>query len=103
MIYENEDQLKKGCESILACEDSDVRVLDESRFREKLIDDLIHTTVFSSNPAIQESAAFLIRRGAANLAIVPASIRKKMPLRRTGVLPTAPKAACEDTIARSRG
>jgi fructose/tagatose bisphosphate aldolase len=75
MIYQNEDQLKKGCESILACEDGDVRILDESRFREKLIDDLIHTSVFSSNPAIQEAAAFLIRRGAANLGIVPASIQ----------------------------
>ena len=75
MIYENEDQLRKGCESILLCDEGDVRILDESRFREKLIDDLIHTSVFSSNPAIQEAAAFLIRRGAANLGIVPASIQ----------------------------
>ena len=29
MIYENKDQLKKGCESILAYDGGDVRVLDE--------------------------------------------------------------------------
>jgi len=75
MIYQNEDQLKKGCESILACKEGDVRILDESRFREELIDDLIYTAVFSPNPAIQEAAAFLIRRGAAHLGIMPASIQ----------------------------
>ncbi|MDQ1261030.1 MAG: tagatose 1,6-diphosphate aldolase GatY/KbaY [Euryarchaeota archaeon] len=75
MIYENKDQLKKGCESILAYDGRDVRVLDESRFREKLIDDLIYSAVFSPDPAIQETAGFLIRRGAAGLGIISASIQ----------------------------
>ncbi len=75
MIYENYNQLEKGCESILACEEGDVRVLDESRFRGELIDDLIHTAVFCPDNSIQEAAAFLIRRGAASLGIVPASIQ----------------------------
>jgi fructose/tagatose bisphosphate aldolase len=75
MIYENKDQLKKGCEFILAYDDGDVRVLDESRFREKLIDDLIHTAVFSPDPATSHAAGFLIRRGAAKLGIISASIQ----------------------------
>lgn len=75
MIYENEDQLKRGCKSILACEEGAVRVLDESRFRDLLIDDLIYTAVFSPDPAIQEAAAFLIRRGAASMGIMQASIQ----------------------------
>jgi fructose/tagatose bisphosphate aldolase len=75
MIYENKDQLKKGCESILAIEGGDVRVLNESRFQEKLIDDLIYTVVFSPDPDIQEAAGFLIRRGAAELGIMHASIQ----------------------------
>ncbi len=75
MIYQNEDQLKRGCESILACQEGDVRVLNESSFKEKLIDDLIYTAVFSPDPAIQEAAAFLIRRGAASMGIMPASIQ----------------------------
>ncbi|GAB6265082.1 MAG: class II fructose-bisphosphate aldolase [Methanothrix sp.] len=75
MIYQNEDQLKRGCESILACQECDVRVLDESSFKEKLIDDLIYTAIFSPDPAIQEAAAFLIRRGAASMGILPASIQ----------------------------
>ena len=75
MIYENKDQLKKGCEFILAYDDGDVRVLDESRFREKLIDDLIYTAVFSPDPATSQAAGFLIRRGAAKLGIISASIQ----------------------------
>jgi len=75
MIYQNEDQLKRGCESILACQEGDVRVLNEPSFREKLIDDLIYTAVFSPDPAIQEAAAYLIRRGAASMGILPASIQ----------------------------
>ncbi|MDD2755142.1 MAG: class II fructose-bisphosphate aldolase [Methanothrix sp.] len=75
MIYENMDQLKSGCEFILANDGKDVRVLNESRFREKLIDDLIYTTVFSPDPETSQAARFLIRRGAASLGIISASIQ----------------------------
>ncbi len=75
MIYENKDQLKKVCEFILAYDGKDVRVLNEPRFREKLIDDLIYTVVFSPDPATSEAAGFLIRRGAAALGIISASIQ----------------------------
>ena len=75
MIYENKDQLKKGCEFILAYDGEDVRVLNESRFRETLIDDLIYTAVFSPDPATSQAAGFLIRRGAAKLGIISASIQ----------------------------
>ncbi|MEI6102836.1 MAG: class II fructose-bisphosphate aldolase [Methanothrix sp.] len=75
MIYENRDQLKKGCEFILAYDGRDVRVLNESRFQEKLIDDLISTAVFSPDPATSQAAGFLIRRGAARLGIISASIQ----------------------------
>ncbi|MRR07447.1 MAG: aldolase [Deltaproteobacteria bacterium] len=74
MIYENKDQLKKGCQSIIAC-DGSVRVLDEARFKSELIDDLVYTVVFSPDSATREAAAFLIRRGAAALGIVSASIQ----------------------------
>src|SRR5512145_364870 len=75
MIYENKDQLKKGCENILAFDSGDVRVVDEGRFRGKLIDDLIYTVVFSPDPGTKEAAGWLIRRGAAALKIASASIQ----------------------------
>ncbi len=75
MIYENKDQLKKGCDAILACDGGDVRVLDPGRFRNKLIDDLIYTVVFSPDAATKEAAGWLIRRGAAALGILSASIQ----------------------------
>ena len=75
MIYENEDQLKKGCEFILAYDGRDVRVLNEPRFRKELIDDLIFTAVFSPDPATSQAAGYLIRRGAAALGIISASIQ----------------------------
>ena len=75
MIYDNKDQLKKGCEAIIAFDDGDIRLLDEGRFQGKLIDDLIHTVVFSPDPGTRDAAAFLIRRGAAALGIYSASIQ----------------------------
>ena len=62
MIYENKDQLKKGCKSILAFDGDDVRVLDEGKFQNKLMDDLMYTVVFSPDPGTKEAAGFLIRR-----------------------------------------
>ena len=75
MIYQNEDQLKKGCASIIACEGGDVLILDKAGFQEKLIDDLIYTVVFSPDPATKEAAAYLIRQGAAKLGIFSGSIQ----------------------------
>ncbi len=75
MIYENKEQLKKGCEAILAYDDGDIRVLDADRFQEKLIDDLIYTVVFSPDPGTKEAAGWLIRRGAAALGVHSASIQ----------------------------
>ena len=75
MIYENKDQLKKGCESILAIDEDDVHILDEDRFQSKLIDDLIYSVVFSPDPATKEAAGFLIRRGAVALGILSSSIQ----------------------------
>lgn len=75
MIYENKDQLQKGCESILAIDEDDVRVLDEGRFQGKLIDDLMYTVVFSPDSGTKEAAGFLIRRGAAALGIMSSSIQ----------------------------
>lgn len=49
--------------------------MNETRFQEKLIDDLIYTVVFSPDPDTQETAGFLIRRGAAALGIMLASIQ----------------------------
>lgn len=75
MIYENKDQLKKGCAGILDFESGDVLILDEEKFQKELIDRLIYTLVFSPDPATQDAAGFLIRRGAAALGIISSSIQ----------------------------
>lgn len=75
MIYENKDQLKKACESIIAFDGDDIHLLDEGRFKSKLIDNLIYTVVFSPDPGTREAAGFLIRRGAVALGIVSSSIQ----------------------------
>ena len=75
MIYQNEDQLRKGCQLILEFGGNDVLILDKAVFKEELIDDLVYTAVFSPDPALQEAAAYLIRRAAARLGIIPASIQ----------------------------
>ena len=75
MIYENKDQLKKALTSVVEIDGDDVRILDEGAFERSLIDDLIYTVVFSPDEAVSEAASFVIRRGAAALGIVSASIQ----------------------------
>ena len=75
MIYENKDQLKKACQGVLAWDGDDVRVLDADGFQSRLIDDLIYTVVFSPDAAAKEAASWLIRRGAASMGVLSASIQ----------------------------
>lgn len=75
MIYEKKDQLKKGYARILKLDGSDVRILDETKLKSELIDDLIYTAVFSPDQATREAACWLIRRAAAAMGIMSASIQ----------------------------
>jgi fructose/tagatose bisphosphate aldolase len=76
MIYENKDQLKSGCADIIQIDGTDIRILDEVKLRNVLIDDLIYATVFSPDKATQEAACWLIRRAGAALGVMPASIQQ---------------------------
>ncbi len=87
MIYDSKDQLKEACASVVEIDGDDVRMLDETAFVRNVIDDLIYTVVFSPDTAVSEAACFLIRRGAAALGIVSASIQplyEAMGLKDTG-------------------
>ncbi len=75
MIYENKDQLKSGYAQILQTDGGDVRILDEAKLRDELIDDLIYTVVFSPDQTTQDAACWLIRRTAAALGILSTSIQ----------------------------
>ena len=72
--YDTIDQLKKGLEGILSISDGDVRVLDERRLRNSLIDHLIFTAVFSSQDDTRKAARWLIRRAGAAMGILSTSI-----------------------------
>lgn len=72
--YETIDQLKKGLDGILTISDGDVRVLDERRLRNSLIDHLVFTAVFSSQDGTRKAARWLIRRAGATVGILSTSI-----------------------------
>ncbi|MBM4271197.1 MAG: aldolase [Deltaproteobacteria bacterium] len=72
---ENIDQLKKSLQGILEISDNRVKVLNERRLRESLIDDLILTAVFSPHEETKQSARWIIRRAAAALGILSSSIQ----------------------------
>jgi len=75
MIYENKDQLKSGCTQIIQPDGGDIRILDEVKLKNELIDNLIYTAVFSPDKATREAASWLIRRSAAAMGIWSASIQ----------------------------
>jgi fructose/tagatose bisphosphate aldolase len=75
MICDNLDSLKKAMEGVLTIAEKDVRVLDEQRLRETLIDDLIGTAVFAPGDETRAAARWLIRRSAAAAGVRSASIQ----------------------------
>ena len=75
MICENTDMLKKALDGVLAAGERDVRIVDEKRLRETLIDDLIRTAVFAPEEGTRAAARWLIRRTAAAAGISVSSIQ----------------------------
>lgn len=75
MIYESLDHLKKNISGVLTIEKDDVTVLDETRLRETLIDDLVYSAVFSPDSGVQSCSRWLIRRAGARLGCVSSSIQ----------------------------
>ncbi len=65
MICENTDMLKKALNGVLAAGERDVRIVDEKRLRDALIDDLIRTAVFAPEEGTRAAARWLVRRAAA--------------------------------------
>ncbi len=62
MICENIDMLKKALDGVLAAGERDVRIVDEKRLRDTLIDDLIRTAVFAPDEGTRAAARWVIRR-----------------------------------------
>ncbi len=75
MICDNSEQLKAAWQGILSVEGNDVRVLEEGKLRNELIDTLIFTALFSSQAETAAAARWLIRRAGAALEILAASIQ----------------------------
>jgi len=75
MICENIDVLKKALNGVLAAGERDVRIVDEKKLRDVLIDDLIRTAVFAPEEGTRRTARWLIRRTAAAAGISVSSIQ----------------------------
>jgi fructose/tagatose bisphosphate aldolase len=75
MICENVDMLKKALNGVLTAGERDVRIVDEKRLRDALIDDLIRTAVFAPDEGTRAAARWLIRRTAAAAGISVSSIQ----------------------------
>ncbi|MDD5711731.1 MAG: class II fructose-bisphosphate aldolase, partial [Smithellaceae bacterium] len=74
MIYETTEQLKKGIAGVLAVSGDAVQVTDEKKLREKIIDDLVFSAVFSQDEQAKDAAIWLIRRAGAALGVHSSSI-----------------------------
>jgi len=75
MIYKDKNELQSKCAKILEIDDKDIRILDETKLQNELIDDLIYTAVFGSDEAIRDAARWLIRRAGAALGVISSSIQ----------------------------
>jgi len=75
MIFQDIDQLKKGIGGTVEVVGANVAILNESKLRESLIDELIFTAVFSADDGVKEAARWLIRRAGVSLGVVSLSIQ----------------------------
>jgi len=75
MTFQDISQLKQGIEGILEFDGNHVKVLNESKLKDELIDDLIYTAVFSTDEHIKKAAYWLIRRAGVALGIFSLSIQ----------------------------
>jgi len=62
MIYEDKKQLQNEWAKIIELDGNDVRILDETRLKSGLIDDLNIRRYLVPSQATQEAARWLIRR-----------------------------------------
>ncbi len=69
------DEILKEIEGVIELGEDRVKVLNENKLREELIDDLIYTAVFGDEEA-KEAARWIIRAAALELGIVPSSIHE---------------------------
>ncbi len=74
VIFEQPDRLRSALEGILSVGE-DVRVLDEQALRDRLVDDLVYSAVFSGDGGVREACRWLIRRAGWALGIHSASIQ----------------------------
>lgn len=75
MICMDKKELLQKCSNIIDIDGQDVVILNEGKLVEELIDNLIHTAVFSADRETQEAAHWLIRRAGATLGIISSSIQ----------------------------
>ncbi|HOG18629.1 MAG TPA: class II fructose-bisphosphate aldolase [Syntrophales bacterium] len=75
MIYESSPAVKKGIAGILEVSGDDVKIIDETRLRSSLIDDLVRTAVFSPDSEALQAVRWLIRRTGVGMGIVSSSIQ----------------------------
>ena len=94
MVRATTEVLKKGIGDILTISGNDVRIVDEKRLRETLIDDLIRTAVFA--PEAETQAAARSPGGAGRPGRAP------RPLRIWTASSCAPSAAARRSFVVSR-
>jgi len=73
-IAKNLEELNQIVNQAVEISDSKVKIKDENKLRESVIDDLIYTAVFSENEDVKEEAKYLIREIANEFGAIASSI-----------------------------
>ncbi len=73
-IAQSLEELNTITNGTVKIDNGEVKIIDESKLRESVIDDLIYTAVFSESEEVKEEAKTLIRNIANEFGAIPASI-----------------------------
>jgi fructose/tagatose bisphosphate aldolase len=76
MLFSKVDEVLSSVDGVLSVAENEVKVLDEAKLKDELIDRLVYNAALSDNQEIKELTCWLIRAAAEELGIVCASIQK---------------------------
>ncbi|HEC68335.1 MAG TPA: aldolase, partial [Candidatus Desulfofervidus auxilii] len=75
-MYKNIQELNEALKSVARLEGEVLVVKHEDKLKDKIIDDLVYTSVFTQDVALKNAARWSIRALAQALEIIPASIHE---------------------------
>jgi fructose/tagatose bisphosphate aldolase len=94
MLFETMEDFRSALDGVLEVHNDEVRIIDQARFRNRTIDQLVYNAVFQPYDDWREFIHWLIRESAAVMEVHPASLYSFYEAEGKGLIPRMTVPAC---------